>query len=169
MKQCEHCPNPVEADRYDMCKDCWWDRDPRNIKNGGTVQLKDKTSIVSGLLLIMDSEPDIQGDIFSPECRVELRKNIPIIIDALEGGKLNNILGHAEVRQFGNVLVYEGQIFDKKQVPKGVQHVLYPCACGKILEKKDGVINKFMITDIMIASSNADKRIPHLRISEDQK
>lgn len=40
MNQCKHCPEPVEAERYSMCKKCWWDRDPRNIKNGGTVDLE---------------------------------------------------------------------------------------------------------------------------------
>lgn len=33
MNTCEHCSEPCEAPHYDMCKNCWWDRDPRNEKN----------------------------------------------------------------------------------------------------------------------------------------
>jgi hypothetical protein len=29
MKKCK-CGEPVEADRYDFCYDCWWAQDPRN-------------------------------------------------------------------------------------------------------------------------------------------
>jgi hypothetical protein len=39
MNKCEHCEKPVEAEQYTKCYDCWWDRDPRNVKNGGTVDL----------------------------------------------------------------------------------------------------------------------------------
>lgn len=46
MKKCKkYCGNPVEAERYDMCKSCWWAQDPRNIKNGGTVDLEPKKTL----------------------------------------------------------------------------------------------------------------------------
>lgn len=48
MKQCEHCDKSVEAPQYQMCYFCWWDRDPRNAKNGGTVDMeKNKMDAVS--------------------------------------------------------------------------------------------------------------------------
>lgn len=53
MKQCKHCPEPVEAERYEMCKECWWDRDPRNVKNGGTVDLSKWTKVEPKEQLIM--------------------------------------------------------------------------------------------------------------------
>lgn len=34
------CGNEVEAKQYNMCYDCWWAQDPRNVKNGGTVDLE---------------------------------------------------------------------------------------------------------------------------------
>lgn len=30
MKQCAKCPKPAEADRYELCYDCWWKADKRN-------------------------------------------------------------------------------------------------------------------------------------------
>jgi hypothetical protein len=41
--------NPTEAERYSMCYDCWWERDPRNIKNGGTVDLEKKMGGITSL------------------------------------------------------------------------------------------------------------------------
>lgn len=38
-RKCE-CGKPVEAERYSWCHECWWNQDPRNIKNGGTVDLE---------------------------------------------------------------------------------------------------------------------------------
>ncbi len=32
MKTCK-CGEPVEAERYEFCYDCWWDQDPKNEKN----------------------------------------------------------------------------------------------------------------------------------------
>ncbi len=32
MKKCK-CGQPVEAERYQFCYNCWWDQDPRNEKN----------------------------------------------------------------------------------------------------------------------------------------
>jgi len=43
------CGNEVEAQRYSMCYDCWWAQDPRNIKNGGTVNLEKKEMNVTSL------------------------------------------------------------------------------------------------------------------------
>ena len=40
LKKCKHCEKAAENDQYDMCKECWWDQDPRNVKNGGTVDLE---------------------------------------------------------------------------------------------------------------------------------
>lgn len=31
---------PVESTIYNKCRDCWWHGDPRNVKNGGTVDLE---------------------------------------------------------------------------------------------------------------------------------
>lgn len=44
MKKCENinCSSPAEAERYDYCYECWWAQDPRNIENGGTVDLREK-------------------------------------------------------------------------------------------------------------------------------
>lgn len=33
------CGQSVEDFRYEFCYECWWDQDPRNVKNGGTVDL----------------------------------------------------------------------------------------------------------------------------------
>jgi hypothetical protein len=40
-KMCDTgCGSPVEAIQYRFCNKCWWNQDPRNIKNGGTVDLE---------------------------------------------------------------------------------------------------------------------------------
>jgi hypothetical protein len=41
-QECEnyYCSSPKEAARYKYCFKCWWDQDPRNVKNGGTVELE---------------------------------------------------------------------------------------------------------------------------------
>ncbi len=44
MKLCK-CGAPTEADHYNFCYDCWWDQDPRNVKNVGTVSLDNSTLI----------------------------------------------------------------------------------------------------------------------------
>ena len=36
---------PVEGPQYTMCNTCWWNQDPRNVKNGGTVSLKDEPTL----------------------------------------------------------------------------------------------------------------------------
>lgn len=41
MKKCQGCTEPVEAERYSWCYDCWWARDPRNTKSL-TLKLADK-------------------------------------------------------------------------------------------------------------------------------
>jgi len=41
VKLCsKNCGHDVEAPQYSMCKECWWNQDPRNTKNGGTVDLE---------------------------------------------------------------------------------------------------------------------------------
>lgn len=67
MKQCNHCPEPVEAERYSMCKDCWWSRDPRNIKNGGTVdldKLKNWKQVQPKESLIMIEKYDLEREAY---------------------------------------------------------------------------------------------------------
>lgn len=40
LNKCQNCDKPVEGAQYKFCYDCWWAQDPRNVKNGGTVDLK---------------------------------------------------------------------------------------------------------------------------------
>lgn len=42
------CGQPSEANHYEFCYDCWWSKDPRNIKNGGTVDMS-KYEITTGI------------------------------------------------------------------------------------------------------------------------
>lgn len=43
IKECKTgCGKYAEGKQYEFCYDCWWNQDPRNIKNGGTVDLKEK-------------------------------------------------------------------------------------------------------------------------------
>jgi hypothetical protein len=46
VKKCLDCDEPVEAAVYKRCKACWWAQDPRNKKNGGKVDLKEKPTII---------------------------------------------------------------------------------------------------------------------------
>lgn len=126
---------------------------------------------LSGLLLIMDDAKE-QGDLrFSKDCVSDcgpVSYDIPIILDA-PGGKLHNIFGRCNVSRYGNVLVYEGTLYDHKddQLKKEICHIFYPCVVGKIIERDaNGFITKFRVTDVMISTKNSDSRIPHLQMVE---
>jgi hypothetical protein len=41
IKACKTgCGKYAEGKQYEFCHECWWNQDPRNIKNGGTVDLE---------------------------------------------------------------------------------------------------------------------------------
>lgn len=50
LPKCEHCENPVEANQYKMCKNCWWERDPRNPKNKSLMRYERIESAATHLL-----------------------------------------------------------------------------------------------------------------------
>lgn len=129
--------------------------------------------MISGLLLIMDENKDLQGDVFSEQCKVKGHDSydIPIILDSVHS-KLHNIIGRCSVSQYGNVLVYDGELFpegDKTKLEGPICELFFPCVAGKITGKVDGKITEFTVTDVIIATQNADPRIPHIQVKGAEK
>lgn len=81
LDHCKHCTSPVEAKRYSMCFECWWNRDPRNVKNGGHFELKQ----------YKNKDTRIQDDIKA------VRKHLNYLF--ADHGPLNRILADFETLQ----------------------------------------------------------------------
>lgn len=137
MKQCEHCDKSVEAPQYRMCYFCWWDRDPRNVKNGGTVDLEKKMQNVS--------------------------LNGKFIVEPYKGDralKANNASGFAIVQQkvsiigltlLADSLVQVGKT-EREVLPKGAkiyvrEELLFTAPWAQKVFESDAIEGKFIIVD----------------------
>jgi hypothetical protein len=160
-----------------MCKSCWWDRDPRNIKNGGTVDLE-KLKMDNQKAANPEKYPShrsMADSSVQSHCITEISfvnntraLNNRFILEAYTGDrslKAKESSGFAMLSQkvtlIGLKLLADTKLSDGTWIPKGFtayvkEEFLFSHPAGKSNFEASSINGKFIIVD----SSNVEFVVP---------
>ena len=113
----------------------------------------------TGTVLIMDGHPDLSGDIFPPDAKVEIKESIAVSMNF--GRTVGDYVGEAKLHQEGNEIKYEIKLLPER-IPDEMARLLTPCVGGSIKKRQGKNIVDFTIRQIGLAKDNADHRIKKL-------
>lgn len=113
--------------------------------------------VFTGVVLNMDGEPDLTGDVITNETEVHiLEEKVPVTLNFNE----SETVGQARIFRDGNQLKYEIEVDEK--FSKELYKQLVPCIGGSTKRRVGKKIMEATVRSIGLASGNADPRIKKL-------
>jgi len=124
---------------------------------------------ISGICAILDNVKDESGIGFTGNCSFHFRNENPIPVCLYRNYGELNIVGTVSIEKFGNVLLYNGQLYKEALSSSEIAIIgnLYPCISGIILKKIGSLISEFAVKEIELAFKNADPRVPRIYVEEE--
>lgn len=114
----------------------------------------------TGVIVNLDSQPDVFGDIIGPDCDIEISQDMNVTYEFNNGP--DSFLGVANLTREASVVKYEIDIRVEK-LPEEILKKLVPCIGGSIVQRDGRKITKCKFNNIGLSiEGNADPRIKPL-------
>ena len=115
----------------------------------------------TGKLLNLDGNPDVAGDCFPSDCKINIKNPVVVTHEFVLSPK--TFLGFGKIKRTKKSLIYEIEI-NTKQLPKDFYKLLTPAVGGSIVNRNGKEIRECIIHQIGLSvAKNSDPRIKPLK------